>query len=544
MERILVRPTCYEIHDYDLGEAVNLEKAFQIWDPLYHKLHNFGMYYDGEKRILYIGSGCDLWFVKRELNEKYFTKIDYDEPIPTPKRIMMSVKPRSEQQYEAIKFTGCLGEYEENMIYSQYHLGLSTGIGKSFVSIATIALYQMKAAIITASVTLLNQWKNEIIKFTNLKEEDIMFVSGSDHIRMLLSGKSKKAEQTSIFLFTHGSLRSYADQFGWDKIGVLFKSLGIGLKFYDEAHSNFENVLMIDFFTNTKKTFYVTATLNRSNFREDRIMQITFKNVPKIDLWDAESDPHTRYTAIKFNSKPTPLDIKRCKNKYGLDINRYTNYLTRKPEFYQMMHIIMQIVINGGGITLMYIHTNDGVLRVYKWIAMTYPQFLGDIGIFTSLLPKEEKIKEKNKKLILTTIKSAGLGEHIEGLKRSIVIADPFRSEVLARQSLGRTRDPDTDYIELVDLGFKYTNRFYRAKLPVFNKYACEVNDIHIDQYELRKRYENIVRQRIPWRESPIEFYDDRFEFPDDFKEKEPQNPNSPIEFFDEDDLSNWTPIY
>ena len=55
----------------------------------------------------------------------------------------------------------------------------------------------------------------------------------------------------------------------------------------------------------------------------------------------------------------------------------------------------------------------------------------------------------------MTTTKSAGAGEDIPGLKYSVVLAEPFRSEVLARQTLGRTRDPNTTYIELVDIGFK-----------------------------------------------------------------------------------------
>lgn len=543
MERILVHPACFEIINYEPGELDRVERTFKVYDPICHKLNDFGMYYDAQKKSLFIGTGYNMWYIQQDLEQRYYKNIQPDEPLPT-KQMMLNTKPRSEQQFEALKFTCCLDQYEQNKYSSQYHLGLGTGVGKSFVSIATIAFYQLKSAIITASVTLLNQWKNEIIKFTNLTEDDIMFVSGSNHINMLLSGKSKKARESSIFLFTHGSLRSYADQFGWDKIGELFKVLGIGLKFFDEAHSNFENVLMVDFAVNTAKTFYVTATLNRSNSREDRIMQITFDKVPKIDLFDPENDPHTNYVAIKYNSKPTPLDISRCKNAYGLDINKYTDYLTRKKEFYEMMHIVMQMIINSGGISLMYIHTNDGILRVYKWIAVTYPQFLGDIGIFTSLLPKEEKVLEKKKRLILTTIKSGGLGEHIDHLKYTFVIADPFKSEVLARQSLGRTRDPDTTYVELVDLGFKQINRFYRAKLPVFNKYACSVNDVHIDQYELKRRYENIVRQRIPWKHVPIELHDERFNFPEDFDVKEDPEPRCPIIIYDEDDLSNWTPIY
>ena len=67
--------------------------------------------------------------------------------------------------------------------------------------------------------------------------------------------------------------------------------------------------------------------------------------------------------------------------------------------------------------------------------------------------------KEKKKKLLLTTTKSAGLGEHIPGLKMTIVLAEPFKSEILARQTLGRCRDKNTTYIEVVDEGFAYTRR-------------------------------------------------------------------------------------
>ena len=47
-----------------------------------------------------------------------------------------------------------------------------------------------------------------------------------------------------------------------------------------------------------------------------------FKNVPQIDLFDEETDPHTRYTAIKFSSNPSAIEMSSCKNQYGLDRNR------------------------------------------------------------------------------------------------------------------------------------------------------------------------------------------------------------------------------
>jgi hypothetical protein len=163
---------------------------------------------------------------------------------------------------------------------------------------------------------------------------------------------------------------------------------------------------------------------------------------------------------------------------------------------------------------LIYIGTNEAILQVYKWMGENYPEFIGDIGIYTSLLDKDHKMAEKEKKLLLSTTKSAGLGEHIEGLKMTIVLAEPFKSEVLARQSLGRTRDKNTVYIELVDMGFKSVRKFYYDKLPIFNKYALSTSDTVIDQYELEKRSSMIEEDRNKYHNAarhPIYFRDERF---------------------------------
>ena len=94
----------------------------------------------------------------------------------------------------------------------------------------------------------------------------------------------------------------------------------------------------------------------------------------------------------------------------------------------------------------------------------------------------------------------------------TIVLAEPFNSEVLARQSLGRTRDPNTMYVELVDLGFKHIRKFYYDKLPIFNKYATSTSDTMIDQYELERRSEKLKEVRVEKiAKSPFRFRDERF---------------------------------
>ena len=134
---------------------------------------------------------------------------------------------------------------------------------------------KIKSIVITYSNTLLSQWKESIKEFTNLKEEDILFISGSPMMNMILNDKSKKAKNAKIFLCTHATIHSFCETYGWDKLNEVFKKLSIGLKFIDEAHTNFANMLMLDFYTNVFRTYYVTATPKRSDWREDRIYQIS-----------------------------------------------------------------------------------------------------------------------------------------------------------------------------------------------------------------------------------------------------------------------------
>ena len=534
--RIKVGPTCIIIENYHLGENQSLEKNFMRWNPMTHRYDILGMYYDEANCKLYLPRGIDIYRIKGYLNEKYHDVIE-PNTYQSIDNIMMKYQPRDEDQKIALQFMNAVGEYEENKYATQLCLSLQTGKGKTYCSIATTSFQKIKSIVITHSNTLLKQWSDNIKEYTNLSDNDILFISGSPMLNMILNEKSKKAEQAKIFLCTHATIRSFCETYGWDKLNKVFSILGIGIKFIDEAHKNFNNMLMIDFFTNVYKTYYVTATPQRSDWKENRIYQLSIKNVPSIDLFDEDSDPHTSYVAIKWNSRPNALQISECHNSYGLDRNKYVDYVTKQPNFYKMMTIIMDMVLKCNGKVLMYLGTNDGILRLYKWIGENYPEFIGNIGIFTSLVSKENKLIERNKKLLLSTTKSAGEGEDIKGLKMTILVAEPFKSEVLARQTLGRTRDRGTMYIELVDMGFKQIKKFYYNKLPIFNKYATDTSDTIIDEYELNRRYENIIRERQPKLEMfPFVFTDPRFfQYP----ELQPKKIITPFEIIDEDKFYN-----
>jgi len=522
MPKIIIRNSCIMIRDYVLGSCPQLERNFMVYDPIRHTKDVLGMYYSAKTSTLYIPRGLDIPYIKHCLhihdheNEQpsKFKETDY---------IGMKYKPRDKEQEEALKFMIGIGEHEQNLYEPQLSVNLNTGKGKTYCSIATISYMRIKSIVITGSITLLHQWERDIEEYTQLRRKDILFINGSDMMNMIYQGKSKRAEEASIFLCTHGTIRSYCDTNGWSRLNTIFENLGIGMKFIDEAHTNFVNMLMIDFFSNVFKTYYVTATPGRSSRQEDKIYQLSIKNVPGIDLFDENKDPHTDYIAMKYNSHPSALVLSSCRNKYGLDRMKYVDFITQNEYFYQMMRIVMEMFLKCGGRGLFYVGTNAGIVRVYHWICTNYPQLLGLVGIYTSIMSKEDKLKEREKKLILSTTKSAGLGEDIKGLKMTVVLAEPFKSEVLTRQTLGRTRDDNTMYIELVDLGFRNIRSFYYSKLPTLNKYAKSVSDTTFDQYELSNR-SKILEDKQNKKHSPFVLYDERFF---DYTQKESEEDES-----------------
>lgn len=118
------------------------------------------------------------------------------------------------------------------------------------------------------------------------------------------------------------------------------------------------------------------------------------------------------------------------------------------------------------------------------------------IGIFTTLVTPEEKYAAMNKKIILSTTKSAGAAVDIQGLKLTVVLNEPFKSHVITQQTIGRTRDNDTFYIDCVDIGFKKLLQFYNYKQPVIEKYCTDNSLIRLTRSELNERANRIIMNR------------------------------------------------
>lgn len=507
MAKIIVRNSSIKIEDYEAHSCPAIEKAFMVYEPISHSYKYVALHYDMENKILYLPRGIDIWWLEKQLGTQAivekngYNKFDYYDD-----EIKMKYLPRDEDQIEALQFAVGKDKYKVTETKSQLSINLNTGKGKTYVAIGAISIFAIKSAIITYSREVLLQWKKCFLEYTNLTNKEIYEINGTPSILRLFTKTPEQIRQIKVFLVTHGTLQSYGESKGWNNVEELFKFLRIGLKFYDEAHTNFSNLCMIDYYSNVFKTFYLTATPARSNTSENIIYQNSFKNIVGIDLFHPNTDPHTHYIAMRYNSRPSAQIISACKNKYGLDRNKYTNYIVHNPNFQKMMILVFNFIFtkifyNYEDQMIVYIGTNDSILAVQDLLIQYYPWLKNDIGIFSSLVDSKYKSEALKKKIILTTTKSAGAAIDIKNLKCTLVLAEPFKSEVLARQTLGRTRNDNTYYIEVVDKGFRYCNKYFLDKKRIFSKYALDTRFLEISDLDLETTYNKIME------ESPVMRY-------------------------------------
>lgn len=489
LPKIVLKHTRIEINNYYPGDCPNLEYMFTLDDRVSRKQYIKAIELDAENHKLIVPRGLDISYLTNMFMCTPYIDYECDPYVnaePTPIKYLT----RDERQMEILKFILGKDKYAYTAKKSQLSINATTGLGKTFLAVGAICYTGARAIIITSSINWLQQWKEKILEYTPIKEEEMFFVQGSGSINKLAI---RDVTQYRIFLISHSTITSFGNTNGWHKVDEFFASLKCSLKIYDEAHLYFDNMTRIDFHSNTKKTLYLTATPLKSDRAQDIIYQLYFKNVPSISLFDERKDPHVNYKAIHINTHPSAKVIQDCNSAYGFDRNKYTAFASKDPYFLNFVVILMDMLINISGKVLIYIGTNAAIDSILAHILDFYP-FLGNyVGVYTSIIPKEQKEQALKKKFILSTTKSCGAASDIPDLMVTVNLAEPFRSPVLARQTLGRCRADNSLYIDVVDEGFYYTKSYYKSKKPIFNRYAKSFTDIYMDIDEIEERTDKLL---------------------------------------------------
>lgn len=341
-----------------------------------------------------------------------------------------------------------------------------------------------KTMIITPNENLKHQWISTYNKMFDYRPKNLMNIAGSSIIDGLMLDE---IEPSDVYFVNHQTLRSYMTSTNGYNLHKLFKKLNIGIKVYDESHMEFANILLIDFFTNTNRTWYLTATFDRSDKTESACFKRAFNSV--ITYGEIESseivEKHVVYHIVNVNSRISPKDRAKVIGFSGMSAASYGKYAFLSDEndtAYKAIVEILKKIRNVEGKILIFIPLIEAVDNVTKKLKNEFPD--KDVAAFHSKISKEEKESAKNKDIIVSTIKSCGTGQDIPGL-RCLICVEPIASKVVAEQIIGRLRpygkNKLTYFFDIIDISIPPINYWWRARFKKIQTLVKEVIYLNIN---------------------------------------------------------------
>lgn len=454
MRKIIKRATHIAITEYLPNRIKSLEGRFS-----YIKNHIriiVGMVFDAKSNELRLFGGTSLSAVKYAANyPPVEDDFDYDKPEKISTRLKLS--PKNDLQSQMIQFLIAKGNYEYNYNHTQLSCNAETGSGKTFAAIAMMSYMKVKTIIIVNKINIKENWIKEMGKFTDMDSKRICELSTKIMIEIL--DDKFDTNKYHIFIVVHRTILNFAKEKGWDKLNILFKKIGIGLKIFDEAHREFTNTTYIECYTNTAKTLYLTATRKLSDPQANYIYQKLFVDIPKFDqtqLGYVDVKRHISMLAIFYNSNPSLDDMRDCKTQAGFSAVKHSLYQIEKDRhFFPMIKkIVDTFSINKNYRTLILVSRIIACDEIKSYLDNLYSDI--SIGVYHSEVSDEEKERVFfNDHIIISTNRSLGEAVTIPNLQ---LVLNCEAHNNYGDQASGRLRKYDDDkkyiYAEFIDEGF------------------------------------------------------------------------------------------
>lgn len=474
--RLDVFNTHMELSPYAKDDYAVIEDMYTSIDKFSQKEVPCGYLIENNK--LYLPRGTSVSKIEHIVGVEA-NYIQESDPISKMDRQFKSLyDPRNKLQEDSIKFLTTEGGH-------QLGLNLQTGFGKTFcVAYASTELNE-KAIIISPNEGLKTQWINTYHKMFNYRPKNLMNIAGSNIINAIMEDMIEPAD---IYFVNHATLRNYMTALNGYALHKFFKKIEVGIKVYDEAHMEFGNILLIDNFSNTNRTWYLTATFDRSDKTESVCFKRAFSMV--ITFGELESqevmEKHVIYHVVNINSRPTPKDRGKVMNFRGLTAASYGKYAfmddTNQTAYAAILNVLEKIKELEGK-TLIFVPLIEAVDLVVKKLKADHPE--KSVAAYHSKTSKDEKESAIKKDIIVTTIRSCGTGRDIPGL-RSIICLDPVASKVIAQQMIGRLRPyakgKMTFFFDIVDVAFAPLNWWFKSRFKKIETLVKEVVYLNLDK--------------------------------------------------------------
>lgn len=294
-------------------------------------------------------------------------------------------------------------------------INVTTGFGKTLLALNIACYLGVPFLVIVPQDRLLRQWREKIIEFTNIKEEEI------GHIQQdICDFKGKKCALTMV-----QSLYK-------DKYPAELKQY-FGHIIVDEVHQ-----LAAEKFSNVLKLFpakYKTS-LSATLERQDGLQSVYYYHLGQnIITSEEKTQPNPKICTYQYNGssgdlpfwldKYDPIKVRSC----------ILSNMAKNQERNELIAYFTDVLIKKGLQTLVLSDRIDQLKEINNILSQKYGHPLVDLYI-SKTSEKSKNYLEKNSTHILATTKMLSVGIDVDTL-RGLVFATP-RSEV--EQSVGRIR--------------------------------------------------------------------------------------------------------
>ena len=339
--------------------------------------------------------------------------------------IESNIIPRNDRQKKAIDFL---------LNNNTGVLSLEPASGKTVISIYAISNIKKRTIIFAHKTKLLKQWKEEILKFTNLEEDDI---------EKLSTRNFKKVLKKKIILCTEHVIPIAIKNDKKDFLKALEKS-GIGIMIVDEVHVGIgpETFSMSSLHINCRRTFGLSATPTRGDGNDD-IIKYHLGEVKYLEPGEDEL-LKPKIFLIYFN-----FGIYSRYRKYitwggNFNVSRYLKQMFKVDRYNNITSQLIRKCYNGGRTIMVLGNRVNALLELAK--RSNLPK--KDIGIFIPGATSEQRLSVsdtddldtafKTKRVIFSTYNAGRDGNNREEI--DCVIHSTPSSNV--EQSIGRAQRP------------------------------------------------------------------------------------------------------
>ena len=312
--------------------------------------------------------------------------------------------------------------------YNEVHgiIQARPGTGKTVISIYLTCQLKFKTMIIVDNSKLLNQWKNEILKFTNLTEDQIGLIQGST-LKIDDDKKIVLAMVQTLVSKSKRDLRNFYNN---------ISEAGFNLVFYDECHKTTagEKYAKASLFLDTSNIIGLSAT----PFVDDIHKILLHNTIGPILVKSKEYEIIPQITFVKYNSMLSEIMNNKKYNsmKYLFTKDRllgnakYNSSIVESMVYFEVIRYLVTKLKAAKHKVIIIAFTKKQVESISN--------VLSKAGIKNIMFySKQQKVNKKKDNVLVATYQFASHGFDYKGLS-SIILACPLSGKKSLIQCIGR----------------------------------------------------------------------------------------------------------